>query len=66
VPQVKTFSAGDLLVESTDIWHSVKVGGAPVKLIVIDQVPATNPPTSNVIEWPKGQADEKTAPPPAG
>lgn len=52
VPQVKTFNAGDLLVESTDTWHSAQVGDAPARMIVIDQVPATNPPTSNQIDWP--------------
>jgi quercetin dioxygenase-like cupin family protein len=63
VPQVKSFTAGDLLVESTDTWHSVEVGNAPARLLVIDQVPATVPPTDNVIPWPvpggKGPAGGK-------
>jgi quercetin dioxygenase-like cupin family protein len=65
VPQVKSFKAGDLLVESTDTWHTAQVGpDGPAKLIVIDQVPATNPPTPNQIEW--SAADEKAATAPAG
>jgi len=47
----KRFVAGDLLVESTDTWHTVQIDTA-ARLIVVDQVPATNPPTNNAIQWP--------------
>jgi quercetin dioxygenase-like cupin family protein len=48
-----TFSAGDLLVESTDTWHSVKVGNAPVRLVVVDQMPSNYPRSGNVIPAPE-------------
>lgn len=37
---VNTFTAGQILVESIDQWHSAMVvGNAPAELIVVDQVP---------------------------